>query len=500
MEKSVLVVDDEENWRNQFIDILGSMGYAVDATSSSDEARRFLGNHSYALVLLDICLDQLDPAYVSFQTFCEFLRKNHPQLPVMAVSGEKIKPEFMFGLQAQYGVKDFISKKSLTLPDFKARVKALIDTGLPRTRLKQGGAGIDLNTEDHDRLVRILSNHPDWQLPSDRVTFLGDVFIGTPRRQDIQALIDLSGAPRPAALRTINRLAHFGQVVPGREALGVLINKLLSYGGDSADAAFLRGLFQRYPFEMAPVITQDLRETWRGQETTNSVRDGVVRASTLDHVNVLALGAQAGEAVVRLRVQHVNGQHGLGTGFLVGERLIMTNHHVIPEPEVAQTAEITFFYELDANRIERPTFVTRALAGGMFYTNAELDVTIVEVTAVPPGVQPLQLLGQGVKRNERITIIHHPGGLYKKISLHNNFVVFADERNLQYITTAEAGSSGAPLFKDGDFKVIGIHHSSFQPAEAGADLSYRRNEGTSLIAILKELERVPEIYARLQLS
>ena len=360
---------------------------------------------------------------------------------------------------------------------------------------------IELNANDHQRLVHLLSKHPDWQLPSDRVTLLEDVFIGTPRRQDIQALIDLSGAPRPAALRTINRLIHFGQVVPGREALGVLINKLLSYGGDSADAAFLRELFQRYPFDLAPVITQDLREPWRGQETANSVKDGVVRASrTLDHVNVLALGAQAGEAVVRLRVQDVDGQHGLGTGFLVGERLIMTNHHVIPEPEVAQTAEITFFYELDANRIERPTFVTRALAGGLFYTNAELDVTIVEIAAVPPGVQPLQLLGRRIKRNERITIIHHPGGLFKKISLHNNFVVFADERNLQYITTAEAGSSGAPLFKDEDFNVVGIHHSSFQPAEAGADLSYRRNEGTSMIAILEELARLPEIHARLQLS
>lgn len=359
---------------------------------------------------------------------------------------------------------------------------------------------IELNADDHQQLVRILSKHPGWQLSPDRVTFLEDIFIGTPRRHEIQALIDLSGAPRPAALRTISRLTHFGQVVPGREALGVLINKLLSYGGDSADAAFLRELFQRYPLGMAPVITQDLREPWRGQETANSVKDGVVRASTLNHVNVLALGAQAGDAVVRLRVRDVDGQHGLGTGFLVGERLIMTNHHVIPKPEVAQTAEVTFFYELDANQLERRTFVTRALADGLFYTNAELDVTIVEIAAVPPGVQPLRLLGQPMKRNERITIIHHPGGYYKKITLHNNFVVFADERNLQYITTAEAGSSGAPLFRDEDFKVVGIHHSSFQPAEAGADLSYRRNEGTSMIAILKELGRQPEIHARLQLS
>lgn len=358
---------------------------------------------------------------------------------------------------------------------------------------------INLSSQDHDQLITILSQHPDWRQPADRIAFLDDVFAGAPRRQDILALIDLSGAPHMVALRTISRLTHFGQDVPGREALGVLINKLLSSGGDSADAVFLRELFERYPFETSPVIIQGQRETWRGQETANSVRDGIVRATTSHHVNFFALGVQAAQAVVRLRVQGANGGRGLGTGFLVGERLIMTNHHVIPGPDVVETVEVAFFYELDVNQLERSGFVACTLAGGLFYTDAGLDVTVAEIADAPPDVRPLRLLGRQMKRNDRVSIIHHPGGSYKQISIHNNFVLFADERSLQYTTTAEVGSSGAPLF-DAGFNVVGIHHSSFQSTEAGADLSYRRNEGTSMIAILKELARQPEIHARLQLS
>ncbi|MBK7918080.1 MAG: trypsin-like peptidase domain-containing protein [Chloroflexi bacterium] len=65
-------------------------------------------------------------------------------------------------------------------------------------------------------------------------------------------------------------------------------------------------------------------------------------------------------------------------------------------------------------------------------------------------------------------MIQHPGGHYKKISMQNNFVAFADARYLQYLTSTEPGSSGSPVF-DNDFLVIGIHHSGGMLPEPGAN-------------------------------
>jgi hypothetical protein len=52
---------------------------------------------------------------------------------------------------------------------------------------------------------------------------------------------------------------------------------------------------------------------------------------------------------------------------------------------------------------------------------------------------------------------------------------------------------------DDDFQVIAIHHSGGMLIEPGTKQCYLRNAGTSMIAVLKDLQvNAPEIYARLQ--
>ncbi len=127
MSPRILVVDDSKEWREQFQDILEVMGHEVDAVEGFDEAKGLLKLARYDLVVLDICLNESDPCYVSFQKLCLFLRENNPELPVLAVSGEKIAPKFMFDLRDQ-GVSDFVSKNDLMLSDFRKRVDELIHT------------------------------------------------------------------------------------------------------------------------------------------------------------------------------------------------------------------------------------------------------------------------------------------------------------------------------------------------------------------------------------
>src|SRR5512135_792194 len=125
MSPRILVVDDESKWRDQIRYILEIMKYEVDAVQGFNEANELLKRNGYDLIVLDICLDQADPSYMSFQKFCVFLREKNPKLPIVAVSGERIDPRFMFNLRDQ-GVSDFVSKKDFLVDDFKNRVTKLI--------------------------------------------------------------------------------------------------------------------------------------------------------------------------------------------------------------------------------------------------------------------------------------------------------------------------------------------------------------------------------------
>jgi CheY-like chemotaxis protein len=122
----ILVVDDEEKWRNQFSDILETMNYEADAIEGFTEAKSLLSSSKYDLLILDICLEQTDPSYVVFQNFCLYVQEKFPQLPILAVSGAKIEPRFMFHLREKQGVSDFVSKKDLSLEEFKKQIEALI--------------------------------------------------------------------------------------------------------------------------------------------------------------------------------------------------------------------------------------------------------------------------------------------------------------------------------------------------------------------------------------
>ena len=350
-----------------------------------------------------------------------------------------------------------------------------------------------LGRQDHDRLAGLLAALPEFRSESRRLDFLDDVFAGSPRKDDLLGLLDLGGAPRAAAVRLIERLTRFGQDEPGQETLGLLINRLLAYSGGGPDADFLRGLFASYPLKSTPVATHPL-PPWRGHERPAEVQEKIIGENTLRDVRLLELALEASRAVVRIVTAD-----SLGSGFLVAANLVMTNHHVIGSQPAAQPCAFQFNYQLDRQLQPAPMLAARARPGGLFYTNPDLDVTVVEVLDVPAGVTPLTLARLPLKKDDRVNIIQHPGGHYKKISMQNNFVAYADNRTIQYLTSTERGSSGAPVFNN-DFVVVAIHHSGGSLPEPGSEQLYLRNAGSSMIAVLDDLQaHAPALYAQLQL-
>lgn len=141
----------------------------------------------------------------------------------------------------------------------------------------------------------------------------------------------------------------------------------------------------------------------------------------------------------------------------------------------------------------------RVLPNGLFYTNAELDFTVVQLEQ-PPDFGVLTLQPVQVRKDARVAIIQHPGGHLKQIAMQNNFVAYADAREVQYTTSTLPGSSGAPVFQD-NFTVVAIHHSGGMLLEPGTRTYYLRNAGTSMIAVLDDLKtHAPAIHARLTIG
>lgn len=200
---------------------------------------------------------------------------------------------------------------------------------------------------------------------------------------------------------------------------------------------------------------------------------------TQTSVSVLERGLKAQSSVCRLA-----GPKN-GTGFLVEEDVLLTNHHVVKSKERAREFEVIFNFQLSLSGIvARPQKYTLD-PDSLFITSPqdELDFTMVRINGSPGlewGFIPLR--EAHVEENMAAIVIHHPRGTYKKISLGDNEIVNVDRDNhrFHYLTDTHDGSSGAPVFDD-HFTLVGLHHG----AQLTPDRTrYFRNEAILIESIL----------------
>ncbi|MCP6759732.1 MAG: caspase family protein [Fischerella sp. CENA71] len=203
----------------------------------------------------------------------------------------------------------------------------------------------------------------------------------------------------------------------------------------------------------------------------------------------LNLAVEYAKAVVIVRCNN-----GMGTGFMIAQNLLMTCNHIIASLDDAEQSTFTFNYQLDITGERCTTHTVQMLPEGKFYTNHELNYTVVTLKDLPNFGKPLILNSQPLKVNEELAIIQHPHAELKKISMLCN-VVYTDNNVIQYTRSTSPGSSGSPVFNV-NFEVVAIHHSGGMLLEPGTEKRYLRSEGTSMIAVLKDLKiNAPDIYA-----
>lgn len=134
----ILIVEDDAVLSAALTRALSQASYNVDCVDNGEDALRALSTDTYALVLLDIALPKLDGL-----TVLRRLRERKSRIPVLMLTARDTLDDRVLGLDL--GADDYMTKP-FDLPEFEARVRALIRRGQfdAGKSLTHGGLRFDL--------------------------------------------------------------------------------------------------------------------------------------------------------------------------------------------------------------------------------------------------------------------------------------------------------------------------------------------------------------------
>ena len=192
--------------------------------------------------------------------------------------------------------------------------------------------------------------------------------------------------------------------------------------------------------------------------------------------NFIELIASAKEKVGRIAVKEGITTVSTATGFMVSERLLLTNWHVfedMPEDEVADS-EVQFYFELDVMGRETQPVTFRLSPHEFYFSDKPLDYCLLAVEPrditdtfdlsqigylfLDPMIgKLLHDVEEDEEKTELLNIIHHPNGERKQLSIRENQLIDMQPNSIWYKSDTAPGSSGAPVFND-QWQVVALHH------------------------------------------
>lgn len=222
------------------------------------------------------------------------------------------------------------------------------------------------------------------------------------------------------------------------------------------------------PQEAALPDQRELRAAYIADHWSDIIPEGNVGVDDTLWSSFLSMGARRSRAIARViwkdRPPQSNWQ---GTGFLISDWLVLTNHHVLESADAAAEAALEFDYEFDEHGRERRARQVELDPERLFlnfWREGELDYAVVAVAAGRNGAAPGKARGhlpliarRGKAQNgEPLNLIHHPAGGRKRITVRDSRLLGADDYTLHYSGDTLGGSSGAPVFND-QWEVVGLH-------------------------------------------
>ncbi|MEU2914145.1 trypsin-like serine peptidase [Streptomyces massasporeus] len=291
--------------------------------------------------------------------------------------------------------------------------------------------------------------------------------------------------------------------VEGRLAAGVRFP-------DSPDALAVRAdrILDRGGLSPSAVVADIHREAMDLPDANERIID---LSNELQAWSFLPRGVRAGATVARITLRRDGRELPHGTGFLVSPRLLMTNHHVLPDETFARTCFAEFNAQVTADNLP-DTVVRMELDPGTFFaSDRRLDFALVAVKPAQDGPAPGEVFGWNrlsvqigkLVLGEKVNIIGHPSGRLKEIALRDNAVLVRLDDFVHYTTDTEPGNSGSPVFND-QWEVVALHHSGvpkkddqgrvlrkdgrpWQQGDGDDAIDWVANEGVRISSILKHL-------------
>lgn len=289
------------------------------------------------------------------------------------------------------------------------------------------------------------------------------------QRLDVVWLDVLDAAAAAGKLRAFLDIFLANPIYEGlaNELRGVLGQQVLSPAGDAVGGAGAGKSFD-----------------WHGDGAPRSEgKEALINRALVD-ASFLPTGAERAAAVVRLLVD----DEVFGTGSLISDNLILTNHHVLFDERSgarATSVQAWFRYERDQRGRYRQEVVCDADVNTIV-ANAKDDWAVIQLKQPAPEDIPVLPLDPGqIRPGQRAHIIQHPQGGPKMVALFDNDVRYVDDRVVQYLADTEGGSSGSPVFND-RWQIVALHHGWASAPGKGAKPEIR-NEGINIHCVLDGL-------------
>ncbi|MBW4457616.1 MAG: trypsin-like peptidase domain-containing protein [Nostoc indistinguendum CM1-VF10] len=338
---------------------------------------------------------------------------------------------------------------------------------------------VNLTDEDRKQLITLLKDLPELTTQRARRQMLELAGLG-----QLISMMDLGDPPFIAVSEIVSFLSKYGRLTYENEALGLFLNTIKEVTG-LQQQEFLDRLLTKYDM-MTPIVVSPSVGKWQGRESPADVFEKIIGENTLRPIAFLAQGLQVARSVAYIGVR-ASDQRWSGTGFLIAPDLLLTNNHVIPSIEFLSNTLFRFNYEENfLGEVQKPKEY-RAKLDGIFYTNQELDYTVIQLESDLGNEWGwLPLTPKNILPGGRVNIIQHPMGQPKQISFQNNFVEYIGGSVVQYVTSTLPGSSGSPVFND-SWEVVALHHAGGSIQEPTTKRRYFRNEGIQIGSILVDL-------------
>jgi V8-like Glu-specific endopeptidase len=207
--------------------------------------------------------------------------------------------------------------------------------------------------------------------------------------------------------------------------------------------------------------------------------------SRLVKIGWLEMALKATKSVGRI----VCSNGATGTGFMLEGGYMLTNNHVLPDEDTAESAYIEFNFEEDASGARKTRYQYKFDAD-TFLTSSfkELDYTRIKVIDNPETPLKdwgfLQLAPDATPViGDPVNIIQHPKGDVKQIALTANDVLSIWDKYLYYKADTEPGSSGSPVFNQ-SWQVVALHHAGKLMSEGGMQINEKGDKASANRGIL----------------